>query len=314
MALQTSPQEKKLSQYVLAILEHYKQSDPVGLPEVPIPDPFLLPPLTHSFSVGRMIFNDMKLYNLSKFRIRHINTNLADMTAEAGVTLDNLLVEGNYTLKTWLSTTTGPFAVTLDDVYVQAIAKLEVQRNGSLEAQDIQMDITYKYIDIQFENLPLLAKVVENFVRNLGSFILDSIKPYILEEMNKNIRTEINKNVRNIPTKFPNSISPLDQLIAEARKRVRAHGYDPLEMKDYNNTLGVISVQLTRTRVMGLSSFHRVGDVSLNMTNNTVRVDVKVGTQKLEGSTQWDAWVGGGVVSKSGILAFTIDYLKVVFL
>lgn len=35
--------ENELSKQIIALLEHYKQKDPLGLPGAPVPDPFPVP-------------------------------------------------------------------------------------------------------------------------------------------------------------------------------------------------------------------------------------------------------------------------------
>ena len=47
----TNIAQKKLSDQVREILEHYKQEDPVGIPGAPIPDPMPIPDMRHSFSL-----------------------------------------------------------------------------------------------------------------------------------------------------------------------------------------------------------------------------------------------------------------------
>lgn len=84
--------EKKMSEHILEIIEHYKQEDPVGVPGVPIPEPLDIPPLKQSFSVATMNFKNVKLYGLSKFRIDHIESDLAAMQ----VTIDCTVIK--YTL------------------------------------------------------------------------------------------------------------------------------------------------------------------------------------------------------------------------
>lgn len=71
--------EKKVSDQILQILEHYKQDDPIGLPGAPVPDPMPIPDMKHSFSVATMNFKNVNVHGLSKFRIEHIRSNLADM-------------------------------------------------------------------------------------------------------------------------------------------------------------------------------------------------------------------------------------------
>ncbi|KAJ8964503.1 hypothetical protein NQ314_004791 [Rhamnusium bicolor] len=276
----TQQSEKKLSESIMAILEHYKQPDPIGLPGAPIPDPMDIPPLKHSFSVGKMDFYNVKLYGLKKFRIDHINADISDMKVEAALTIEKLDVIGNYTLSTWLSRAKGPFTVKLSHVYVVAIATLKVERNGQLEAQEMDMDIKFKDIAMDFKGLGFFANMFQGVMNSVGTFVFDSIKPFILSEANTNIRKDVNKEVRKFPQKFPNSISPFDQLVGELRRTVRNKGYDPYKVADYNNSVGVFDVFLTHTWLYGLSSFHRTKDIKFEVRNNTVHTLVEVGTQR----------------------------------
>lgn len=304
-------EEKKLSEYVLTILEHYKQNDPVGVPGVPIPDPMDIPPLAHSFSIGRMNFKNVKLHGLKKFRIDHVNADLAAMKVEAALKIDQLQVFGNYTLSTWLSSAKGPFTSNLTKVYVKAIATLEIQRNGQLEAADMNMDITFKDIKMDFKGLGFFASVMQNVMNSVGTFVFDSIKPFILAEANTNIRKDVNEKVRQFPQKFPNSITPLDQLIAEVRKKVRNAGYDPYFVNDYNNSVGIFDIYLTNTWVYGISSFHRTKNIILEINNHTVHALVEVGTQKMLGTSHWEILLPAGIMSRAGTVAFSVEYIRV---
>lgn len=69
--------EMKLSDQIRRILNHYKQADPVGIPGAPIPDPMGIPPMKHSFSVATMHFMNVNVRGLSKFRIKHVRTDLS---------------------------------------------------------------------------------------------------------------------------------------------------------------------------------------------------------------------------------------------
>jgi len=73
--------QKKVSEQIVEILEHYKQDDPVGLPGSPIPDPLPIPPMKQSFSVATMNFKESKVEGLSKFRIQYMKSNIADLEA-----------------------------------------------------------------------------------------------------------------------------------------------------------------------------------------------------------------------------------------
>lgn len=78
-AAQIAVGEKRLEDHVRAILKHYQQSDPVGLPGAPIPDPMSAPDMKYSFSMYTMNFKQMNIYGLSKFRIVNAESELALM-------------------------------------------------------------------------------------------------------------------------------------------------------------------------------------------------------------------------------------------
>lgn len=142
----------------------------------------------------------------------------------------------------------------------------------------------------------------------MGTFLFDNIKPFILSEVNTNVRGDLNKHIQALPQRFPNSISPLDMALAEGRRQVREMGYDPYHLPDYNYTVGIFHLDLTHSWVSGISSFYRVGNVSVTMEDNILYVGVHVGTQRLEGRTLWELQVGG-LLSRDGSASFTVEYI-----
>ncbi|XP_023024655.2 uncharacterized protein [Leptinotarsa decemlineata] len=307
----TQQSEKKLSETVLKILEHYKQPDPIGLPGAPIPDPMDIPDMKQSFSVGRMNFKNVKLYGLKKFRIDNVVVDITQMKVQAALTIDVLDVLGNYTLSTWLSKAHGPFTVNLKKVRVVAVASLKVEVNGMLEAQAMEMDIQFKEIAMNFEGLGFFASMFQGVMNSVGTFVFDSIKPFVLGEANTNMRSDINKELRKFPKKFPNSISPFDQLICEVRKKVISMNYDPYHVPDYNNSVGLLDIYLTHTWLYGLSSFHRTKDIIFELRNKTVHMLVQVGTGTLEGTSNWEVSLIAGMVSQVGTVSFSVNYIRV---
>nr|AEE62911.1 unknown [Dendroctonus ponderosae] len=303
--------EQKLSETLLAIVEHYKQRDPVGVPGAPIPDPLPIPPMNHSFSVGKMNFRDMQLYGLKKFRIEHVTLDVAALRLQAALLIDVMDVLGNYTLKTWFSSAQGPFTVKLSGVFVQATATLEVLNDGRLEAQDIAMDVTFKDMALDFQGLGFFASMFQGVMNSVGAFVFDSIKPFVLSEANANIRREVNKQAARMPQRFPNSIAPCDQVVAQARSMVRARGYDPYRVKALNTSLGLADVQLTHTWLYGAASFHRTRALVVAMRNNTLHALIEVGTQRLLGTTHWEVALVSGVLSRAGTASFSVEYLRV---
>ncbi|XP_017888169.2 uncharacterized protein LOC108629805, partial [Ceratina calcarata] len=303
--------EKRLGDHIRAILKHYQQDDPIGLPGAPIPDPMPVPDMKHSFSMYTMNFKHVNVYGLSKFRIVHVESELALMQVAVALSIETLDIRGLYTLSSWLSRSAGNFTVKLTGVNVQGIARLEVASDGKLQAQNIDMDLTFQKIDMDFKNLGFLASVLQGVINSVGTFIFDSIKPLILKEVNTNIRGEVNKQISQLPQYFPNSISPFDMAVAEARRQVSQMGYDPFKVKDYSQSAGMFTVTSTHTWITGLASFYRMGNITLSMENRTVYATIDIGTQEIEGRTHWEISVIGGFLSRAGTVSFTVQYLRV---
>ena len=75
-----------------------------------------------------------------------------------------------------------------------------------------------------------------------------------------------------MPQYFPNSISPFDMAVAEARKYVSNMGYDPYRIKDYSQNIGLTTVSSTHTWLTGLASFYRMGNITLVLENGKVSI------------------------------------------
>lgn len=69
-----------MTKQIYALLDHYKQEDPVGLPNVPVPDPFPVPDVKNSFAVGTLYLKNTNAYGMSKFRLKSIKTDLNELT------------------------------------------------------------------------------------------------------------------------------------------------------------------------------------------------------------------------------------------
>ncbi|XP_046738918.1 uncharacterized protein LOC124407122 [Diprion similis] len=304
--------ENRIKEQLRVILEHYQQEDPVGLPGAPIPDPMAVPDMKNSFSVYTMELKNIHVYGLSKFRIDHIHSDLAAMQVEVALSMEALDIRGTYTLSSWFAgNSAGNFTVKLTGVEVNGVARLEVGQSGRLQAQDIDMDLTFVNIDIDFQNLGLLGSVFQSLLNSVGTFIFDSIKPFILQEVNTNVKGEVNKQISQLPQYFPNSISPFDMAVAEARNQVSRMGYDPFMLKDRTQSVGVFTATTSHTWLTGLASFYRMGNITLTMKNGTVYAGIDVGTQEIEGSTHWEVSVIGGVLSRLGTVSFTVEYVRV---
>ncbi|CAG4921404.1 unnamed protein product [Colias eurytheme] len=304
--------EEKISEYILQVLEHFKKPNPVGLPGAKIPEPYHVPDMKQSISLGTMYFKNTAVYGISKFRILHVDAEMGAMEVHAAIAIDKLQARGNYTMATWLSKVQGPFTVDVTGIKITAKANLGVERDGKIRAQDIVIDIGFTNIAMDFQNAGFLGGMLQGVVNSMGTFLFDSIKPYILKEAYTKAREEINKKLDEVAgdMQFPNSISPLDMVIADARKKVRDLQMDPYKIQDYNTTVSIFTVTLSNTWVTGISSFHRVGNITLMMEKNTAIADFEIGTQKLEGTTHWDISAISGLMSRAGSASFSVEYIS----
>lgn len=88
-------------------------------------------------------------------------------------------VLGNYTLSSFFSKAEGPFTVILKNVFVKGNASLTVERDGKIRTQDINMDITFSDMTMNFENLGKSWKInLENCIRYILKYFQDSWEVY----------------------------------------------------------------------------------------------------------------------------------------
>ncbi|XP_017151656.1 uncharacterized protein LOC108161808 isoform X1 [Drosophila miranda] len=302
--------QNRMAAQVEAVLEHFKQSDPLGLPGVPIPDPIDVPDVKKNMGFGNLDMKEVKAYGLSKFRIDTVDADLKSMKIKGGVQLDEMLVKGKYNLASWISRAQGPFTVILKNVYAEATAFLAVERDGHLTTDRIKIDITFRDMAMDFQNLGFMGSLFQGMVNSAPNLVFDAMKPFMLQEADKQLRSEIDTMIKTSmgDRRLPNSITPLDSAIAEGRKVVRQMGYDPYHLPDMNRTMGVFSVQLSHTWIHGISSFYRVGNITALMANKTVSLVFQVGTQQVTGAGQWE--MGLGMMTRVGHVQFTVQHIR----
>lgn len=71
--------ERVLSAQIFAIIEHYKQEDPVGLPGATIPDPLPVPDIKQSFTLATIHMKNVLAYGLSKFKIKNMEVDINEL-------------------------------------------------------------------------------------------------------------------------------------------------------------------------------------------------------------------------------------------
>lgn len=250
--------------------------------------------------------NDYYLLNLTIIYLSSI------FQVTAALRIDTLQARGNYSITSWFGSSKGPFTVDITGLKILAKANVGVERDGHLKARDIHVDLSFSTIATNFQNLGFLGGMLQSIINNGGVAIFDSSLPAILKEVYPKARAEINKKLEEVAgdLQFPNSISPLDMVICDLRNKVSDMKLDPYRVQDYNTSVSVFTIHLSNTWVTGISSFQRVGNITLKMENNTAVIDFEIGTQKLEGRTQWDIGAIGGLLNRAGTASFSIEYIS----
>ncbi|XP_061496548.1 uncharacterized protein LOC1273626 [Anopheles gambiae] len=309
--------ESMLTKQLFAIIDLYKEDDPVGLPDASIPDPMPIPEIRQSFSFAKMHLRNVLARGMSRFRIRYFHTELSRMSVTALVAIDEITVNGNYTMSTFFNRAEGPFNVVMRNVLTKANVSLAVERDGTLRTNDIELDIAFDDMAMDFQNLGFMGSIFQSVVNSASNLVYDTMKPFMLSEAYTKIRHEVDSRMLNITVEnqftLPNSIAPLDMAIGEMRRIVRNKGLDPFLVPDYNNTAGIFGMQTSHTWISGGSSFYRYGDISITMQNNTATVGMHVATQRIVGSTQWTVSIGRGMLSHPGRAQFTVEHIRVAF-
>lgn len=72
--------ESQLASQIIALLDHYKQPDPVGIPGALVPDPFPVPNIEHSLGMGvSLTLHNALAYGFAKFRMKSVSIDINQM-------------------------------------------------------------------------------------------------------------------------------------------------------------------------------------------------------------------------------------------
>lgn len=226
--------------------------------------------------------------------------------------MDNLQVNGKYSLKMWFNTYPGGFASNISGIRSEVVASLGVEQDGQLRAQDISIDITFKNITMQFENVGILATVLQGIFNSMGGILYDSIKNYLLEDAETNMRNDINNKLDQVVgnIEFPNTITIIDMVLVDVRKKIKDIKMDPLDIEDYASTIGIFKISLNNIVLKGLSTFHRIGNVKFRLENKSLLADFEIGTKELQGSTCWEFSGINGFINNTGSVSFSVAYIQ----
>lgn len=78
-----------------------------------------------------------------------------------------------------------------------------------------------KIVIITLTLLGLMGSIFQSVINGAPNLVFDSMKPFMLKEAYSKLRTEVDSKVKDLMGDYelPNSISPLDMSIGEARRK-----------------------------------------------------------------------------------------------
>lgn len=65
----------------------------------------------------------------------------------------------------------GPFTITLKNVFVNGNATIGVERDGKLRTQNISIDITFEDMNMDFKNLGFMATIFQGLANSASNFV-----------------------------------------------------------------------------------------------------------------------------------------------
>lgn len=78
-----------------------------------------------------------------------------------GLSIDDLLVLGQYQMSAWFTRSKGNFSVNIIKVLAEAEVGFMVDNDGILQVQEVNMDVKFGDIKMNFENLGFLGSVFQ---------------------------------------------------------------------------------------------------------------------------------------------------------
>ncbi|XP_055551259.1 uncharacterized protein LOC129733760 [Wyeomyia smithii] len=307
--------DQLLSTSLFQLIEFYKQPDPIGLPIGSTLDPMPIPPFKHSIALANMHMQDVQTHGLSKLRVRLFGVNLNEMCLRAQVHMEELVINGTYTLSSLFQSSSGSFRVLLGNAVTSGNVSLIVDYDGFLRTKNIELDFGFEAMSMHFENLGFMGRLFQRLVNSAPNTVTDMIKPFLLQEVNVKIQQEIDGQLAELMEQrgisFANSVPPVDTLIAEARLLLKRKQYDPYFIPDYRNSAGILGVHLSHTWLRGLASFYRSDEIDVTVRNHTAELVLHMSTSRLEGSTQWEVSVIRESFARSGMVQFSVEFVRV---
>jgi len=306
--------EIKLEDTIREVIKHFKKDDPRGLPGSLVPDPMPVPAKIDQDVAGADIkLEDMILTGLSLFELRDVKVDLSAQEFRYEIFFQSLTALGKYELYYFWQTYEGDFNITLENVKATGTGILEVGANGTVQLNDVQTDVGFENIDVNFHNLGGLGWIIQGGINLMGSSLFDAVKPMTLDKANQALAKNVNKQLRTLNEEilFSNSIPMLDVAMMQMRKMLRDGGYDPFPLPDVerSNSMGV-QITLSEGVLTGLGTVHRTGEISVGMQDYAAKATLALGTQRVTGRYHWKV-SAFGFVERNGFIRFSVDSLKV---
>ncbi|CAL4164437.1 unnamed protein product, partial [Meganyctiphanes norvegica] len=270
---------------VTELIEYYKQEDPQGIPVLSVPEPI---EINDKISASGIELWDLEISGHSGGKLDYLMVNLTSLKAMVRITVPFINIIGDYSWPGYFCTSEGTTNITLKGIEVTVEAELDISSVGVLQVGKIEIDMEYADNGLHLDFVGLCG-MHSTMVGAADIFFGSVIQPIITGQLASRIKDRANGILekRLAEKTFPNSISPIDYMVAKLRGDFRAK-LDPLKagVKEIDLASGV-TVKLSDMQVTGLSTIHRTQEISMKMVDNRLYFTVQIGTNQIVASADW---------------------------
>ncbi|XP_035208656.1 uncharacterized protein LOC118183288 [Stegodyphus dumicola] len=198
-----------LEKYLREALENFREQMKSGIPSInmPVLDPLHLQNLDinvhENLATMTLKIKEITVTDLSTFQVPHIYPDLESFFLEVNLTLPQVSSWGKYyldgkLLKIFPLRGDGNFKINLTVAEIGGVGQLKFV-NKTLLMQKLELDLTWKKLDIFLENFlggGKFAEVLQRMLPAVGKSVFDNFKPDILRMMNTALMDAVNKELK----------------------------------------------------------------------------------------------------------------------
>ncbi|XP_015907494.1 uncharacterized protein [Parasteatoda tepidariorum] len=201
--------DTKLSNFLIEILENFRDQMPFGIPDIGVPavDPLVIPNIDEKINekVAQLEFRmrELNITGISKFRLQSLKADLVRGFANISITLPEMEADGHCymngkVLNIFPINSDGPFFIQVKQVQISGYGDLNVTmgEHTRIHMNDLNLHLTFDSLKIEFQSLlggGRWTKMLLKLVSGLGPKLFIHFHEEAMTELNKALLKLINK-------------------------------------------------------------------------------------------------------------------------